>query len=637
MPLIYRILTAILAFTGCIGLIITGQMNPVMAVAGLGLIPGYYRFMKGRAHASKWVIGGLSIAALFVFAFDAVIVTGDVFIAAAHLTIFFQAIKGFDLKEPWDHLQVYFVSLLQLVMASELTRSIYFGFVFVIFLIALVTAMVISHFMKEGTIKAIDIKRPVVIISTLTLVITVLFFVSEPRLRGGLFGKSLTKGIKTAGFSQKVDFGSFGEVKLDPTIVMRVELDGKAKRPFYWRGMTLDYFDGTSWMDTLGGKHIVLSRGGVFNFVPFNKDDVITQRVFLEPIDSSVIFGLNTIAGIKADVRALLIDNAGAVFTQGKGLRRITYTAYSILKEQPVEGSDSMYLQLPPHLERVKALAEDIVRRDKTDMQKSRHIEQYLRTNYRYSLSTSKPPKGMSPIEYFLFDSKKGYCEHYATSMVLMLRSIGIQARIVTGFIGGEENRFGGYVIIRQKDAHSWVEAVINGRWTTFDPTPSTAEEHPSIVFLYLDYLRLKWDRYIVGFTSADQWRIMKAISMPLAFAKTPGLPLPEIHMAYYVLVPLFLIVFFLFLRRFTVKRYAPITARYLRLRKIMRKHGVRVDASSSPFDIKREAERLGIDIADIIELYQKGRFGGGLDHKDNMRYMELIGKVRMLQSRRLK
>jgi len=82
-------------------------------------------------------------------------------LAVAHLTITFQAIKSFDLKEPWDHLQVYFMSLLQLIIASDLTRSLTFGFVFVVFMGLLVTAMVLSHFLKEGALGSISIRKPV--------------------------------------------------------------------------------------------------------------------------------------------------------------------------------------------------------------------------------------------------------------------------------------------------------------------------------------------------------------------------------------------------------------------------------------------------------------------------------------------
>ena len=193
MPLLYKALTFVLAFTGCMGLVISGGIYLFMALPGIGLFPGYYRLLKGMPQAPKWSIGAFSIIALIVFLADALIISGDYFLAVAHLTIAFQAIKSFDLREPWDHLQVYFMSLLQLIIASELTYSLAYGALFVFFLIAFVNAIVFAHFMKEGTTVKAGLRRPIAYISLLTLVITALFFVSLPRVHGGFVGKGLCK------------------------------------------------------------------------------------------------------------------------------------------------------------------------------------------------------------------------------------------------------------------------------------------------------------------------------------------------------------------------------------------------------------------------------------------------------------
>src|SRR4030065_1545735 len=200
MPQLYRILTAVLAFTGCVSLVISGEVTPIMSLTGIGLLPGYYRFLKGMPQAPGLAIGGFSGLTLLIFFFDTLIVSNDYFLGVAHLTITFQAIKSFDLKEPWDHLQVYFMALLQLLIASDLTRSLTFGVVFVVFMVLLVTAMVLSHFLKEGALGRISIRKPVLIISLCTLLMTVMIFVLIPRTSQKFFGKSHTKGIKTTGF-----------------------------------------------------------------------------------------------------------------------------------------------------------------------------------------------------------------------------------------------------------------------------------------------------------------------------------------------------------------------------------------------------------------------------------------------------
>jgi len=616
MPRIYKALTALLAITGCTGLFITGPLNPVMFIPALGLIPGYIRVWKDMPTAQKWMVSSLSVAALSLFAFDALIMTGDLFIAVAHLTIVFQAIKSFDLKEPWDHLQVYFMSLLQMVIASELTRSIVFGAVFIVFLIALVAAMVMSHFLKEGTFSRIRLRRPLAVISILTLLTTGIFFISAPRLKGGIIGKSRMTAIKTAGFSEKVDFGSFGEVKLDSTVVLRVELPEKTTAALYWRGKTLDYFDGISWVDTLRQKERAGKKDNIFVVLPASLDNAFVQKIFIEPIDSDVIFGLGSIAGIDIDLRALFIDGSGSVFAPEKSPKRLAYTAYSVFEEQPASYIVPAYLQFPSGLERLQKMTDDITKNLKTDIEKASRIENHLLTNYKYSLKTSAPPAGVNPIEYFLFNSKEGYCEHYASAMALMLRHAGIPSRVATGFIGGEKNKYGDYIIVRQSDAHSWVEAVIDGKWKRFDPTPSAPQfKMPSLASLYLDYLRLKWYRYVVGFTSSDQKNLLRYFSMP--FVKIPKLPemkTEKIKVVFYSLLTAggIAIVFFL-LSRIKAKRYGFATANYLKFRRYLKHKGAAITQSSTPSDIVKEASRLGMGgkASDFIKLYEMARFGG--------------------------
>jgi transglutaminase-like putative cysteine protease len=633
MPQLYRILTAVLAFTGCVSLVVSGEVNLLMCTTGLGLLPGYYRFLKGMSQSPKWAIGGFSVITLLIFFFDSLIVSNDYFIGVAHLTITFQAIKSFDLKEPWDHLQVYFMALLQLIIASELAHSITFGIIFIFFLVAFVAALVFAHFIKEGSTLKVGIQKPVVSISLLTLLITIIFFVSIPRVSGGLWGKSHEKSIKTAGFSGKVDFGSFGDVKLDPTVVMRVEISGVIKEPYYWRGMTLDHFDGILWLDTYKEKARIYKADGRFNIKPFKKEEVIIQRIFLEPMDTDVVFGLSEIAAVEAGGTILFMDDAGALFLPAKKGKRFNYTVYSVSGMPAIKGNISDYLQLPAGIEKISKLAHGITERKDKDLDKVIKIEKYLRQNYTYLLSTSYPSKGISPIEDFLFNSKKGYCEHYATSMALMLRTVGIPARIVTGFSGGELNEYGGYIIVRQSSAHSWVEAVLDGKWKRFDPTPTVLVERPSALALYIDMLRLKWDRYVVAFSLSDQREIVKVISVPFKMPQWPDFRLPRFYGVIYVLLPIVCIVLIIFmLRHIEIRRYGFVTAQYMKLRKAVKNKGAKITLSSTTSEVKREAVNLGMDskIAEFINLYEKHRFGGKeMKGEARARYQRLLIEIK--------
>jgi transglutaminase-like putative cysteine protease len=632
MPRTYRFLTAVLGITGSVGLVATGEINPVMAAGGIAVIPGYYRFLKGRGPAPSWVVGMCSVLTLAVFLFDA-IVSGDVFLGVAHLTITFQAIKSYDLKEPWDHLQVYFVSLLQMVIASELSQSLVFGVVFVVFLAALVAAMVFSHFVKEGHQGEVGLLGPIALISILSVASTVLVFIALPRTAFTFFGKSHVKGIRTSGFSDRVDFGSLGEIKLDPEVIMRVELGRDLPQPYYWRGLSLDYFDGTLWRNTAHDRNRIAKVGDEYLLSEYDKESAVEQRIYLEPIDSDIIFGLQEIRGIRVDTFPVQTDHAEAVFLFRKSARRAFYSAYSIVRNAFPGTREARYLQIPSGLERVRRLALDIAAKAATDKEKALMIERYLKRNYSYSLSSPLPGAGMSPVEDFLFHSKRGHCEHFAASMVLMLRGVGIPSRIVNGFYGGEKNIYGGYIIVRQSDAHAWVEALIDNMWTRFDPTPSVPPQHLPSIALFLDSLKMKWSRYVVGFRTEDQRTILRSLTAPFMFPTVHFIKTGKREVFRY-LIPSLLVgssLIYIIRWRMRRKRCGFVSEKYLNLRATMGKGG-QLSPSTTPREIINKSARLqvGDEVREFIRLYEGHRFGGKqMNPEDRKRYSLLLRTIK--------
>ncbi len=135
-----------------------------------------------------------------------------------------------------------------------------------------------------------------------------------------------------------------------------------------------------------------------------------------------------------------------------------------------------VYLQLPPEITpRVRALAREIVRGATTDFDKAAAIERYLKEPLSYTLEMQSP-RGREPIDFFLFERRKGHCEYFASAMTVLLREVGVPARNVNGFLGGEWNEYDDYIAVRAGDAHSWVEVYFSGAgWVTFDPTPGAS------------------------------------------------------------------------------------------------------------------------------------------------------------------
>ncbi|MBI5101742.1 MAG: DUF3488 domain-containing protein [Nitrospirae bacterium] len=622
MPTLYKFTTALLALTGCISLAVTGEINPLMSISALALLPGYYRFIKGERHAGTALIGTLSVMALAVFVFDALLVSGDFFIAVAHLTITFQALKSFDLKEPWDHLQVYFVSLLQLIIASELTSALAFGVIFVFFMLLLVTAMVLSHFMKEGRMSGLSLKKPVMVMSFLTVVVTVVFFVALPRTPYRFLGKTHIKGIKTSGFSEQMDFGSLSSIKLDPSVIARVELSRDFRGPYYWRGHTLDHFDGKSWRNTLKDRRrIYRSAADEFILSDYDRAGALGQTFYLEPIDSDVLFSLEQARGVRADAYAIYVDTAESIYVPGKRSRRIKYTAYSIPGAEYPGSVEKAYIQLPSDNKPVADLAKSVTAGLRTDAERASAVERYLRNSYTYSLTLSPSAGGVNPVEEFLLRTKKGYCEHYAAGMVIMLRSLGVPARVVTGFYGGEKNEYGDYTIIRSSDAHSWVEALIGGSWKRFDPTPPVSNEKRQAYALVWDSVEMAWARYVVGFSYKDQRFALNYLATNLDLRRLPNIfkpGQPGMKSDPYIIpvLGLFTLIVYLFYRLWAWyrgrKRYGPLTSEYVAIRRMLAKKGIRIAPSSTSGDVLSVTRQYHFnkDLSEFIALYEGARFG---------------------------
>lgn len=634
MPGTYKLFTALVALIGSVSLISTGEINPLFSVISTGLFWGYYRALRRHPSLPKWAVGTLTSTTFIIFLIN-LYINRDIFISVAQMTLIFQTIKSFDIKDPWDPLQVFFMSLLQLLMASELTNTIYFGIVFVVFVIFFVISIVLGHFVKEAQGAFRPYRKPIALITLITIILTIAFFVSLPRFRSSLWGQSFSKGIKTTGFSEKVDFGSFEELKLDETVVMRMLITPDAGGPHYLRGMTFDYFDTSAWYDTLKHTRKMFRTSDDFNVnVPAGANKYEAE-IYLEPIDTDVIFTLKRPYKIDAPGFFMRSDNAGSFYMKQKASKRFFYKLYSIDGYYYDNMDIDSYLQFPDNIPSVKELAEGISASSAGDLNKAEKIKNYLISNYTYSLSAGKPSDGSNAIEYFLLKSKKGYCEHFATTMVLMLRSINIPARLVTGFLSGQRNDIGNYYLVRQSDAHSWVEAFIDGRWMVFDPTPQADISRKSTLLLFLDMMRLNWNRYVVGFSSYDQSR---AANYLLGFSNIKiSLPVvPYVKIFFAVLV-----VGILFLAYKTRKngyvhlKSAGISAEYIRLRKMVSRYGGKITPSSTTNDVLREVVNAGRfnteEIKRFIECYRFLRFSGRSDKvllKDFLRSAKALKKV---------
>ncbi|MCC6502194.1 MAG: DUF3488 domain-containing protein, partial [Deltaproteobacteria bacterium] len=301
----------------------------------------------------------------------------------------------------------------------------------------------------------------------------------------------------------------------DSTIVMRAEFPGgRPERTVYFKGATLDEYDGRTWKRVRSPSFIKRSGSEGFIIGP-GQGRSIEAAVLLEPLDTEVLFTAPNVYRLEGSFPAIWVERTGVIRLPSLPFSRVEYSLWSDLsrvnsdENAPKGPVNTRYIDTSSEGERIKALAFEVAGA-KTPLEKAASIEAHLKTRYKYTLSP-ETASGKGALEDFLFYSKQGYCEHFATAMVMLLRASGIHSRLVTGFLEGEWNALGGYFIVRQQDAHSWVEAYIDGvGWMRFDPTPSAIGPpyRASAISLYLDLMKLKWNRHIIQFSFTDQRRM---------------------------------------------------------------------------------------------------------------------------------
>ncbi|HNB34614.1 MAG TPA: transglutaminase-like domain-containing protein [Anaerolineales bacterium] len=267
---------------------------------------------------------------------------------------------------------------------------------------------------------------------------------------------------------------------------------------YYWRSQVYDQYLGTGWgTSTVGGQKISantpLLPALLNEYRPLNLDVRMIEPegklfwsgiLFRVDVPFTAQWRLRPPSDLFADQSALLqsdIFYASSNTTTYHAEAYIPSPAISDLQSATTEYPDAIlehYLGLPPALpERVRNLALDITNGKNTPYEKTKAIENYLRSNYPYDLNVPAPPADRDAVDYFLFDLKKGYCDYYATAMVVLARANGIPARFVSGYSPGTYDAPNAQYVVRELNAHSWAEVYFPGvGWVEFEPTASAPE-----------------------------------------------------------------------------------------------------------------------------------------------------------------
>jgi Transglutaminase-like superfamily/TgpA N-terminal domain/Domain of unknown function (DUF4129) len=307
------------------------------------------------------------------------------------------------------------------------------------------------------------------------------------------------------------------------------QISGKPFAVVKWRGIALDKFDGHNWFKTDRRRSVLqVSLNGQYKIHPvIESRDTAQYEILLEPLATNALFGPHQVRSLFGRLQGLEIDSDDSLYLRFPVARRLQYEVLSEIPDRgPMPASlnepDKMnpdisrYLQLPNELDpQITKLAADITGKGKSTLEKAALVEAYLKRNYKYTLDLTWAP-GPDPVSTFLFDAKSGHCEYFASSMALLLRAAGIPTRLINGFLMGEYNPVGQDYIVRESDAHSWVEVYVADRgWIEFDPTPPDLSHHEGglsqQISHYLDAMGMVWNSYVIVYDSGAQLQLFRS------------------------------------------------------------------------------------------------------------------------------
>lgn len=304
------------------------------------------------------------------------------------------------------------------------------------------------------------------------------------------------RGYENIPFGQQLALG--GPINLGEEVVMWVETEGAR----YWRGAVYDRYDGTGWVSTDTLSAVIPPDRDLPSDGQYEMRQLIEQTVVPNWSGLGQVFhvGQATSVNVPVDIRYGFGNGTGddvqdpwsapasvsllktrIPVNAGRPYRVFSWTSTADAASLREAGNaypdwiSGRYVQLPSTLpDRVRRLAEEIVASQENSYDKAVAIQDYLRRTIEYREDIEAPPEGRDPIDYLLFDSRQGYCNYYASTMVVMARAAGIPARLAVGYLGGEFEEGTGRYVVREHDTHAWVEVYFpRFGWVEFEPTAS--------------------------------------------------------------------------------------------------------------------------------------------------------------------
>ncbi len=553
--------------------------------------------------------------------------------AGVTLLILLAALKLLELRSARDATVVIYLACFVIITGFFYSQSMLTA----LFMLATLTVILATWVhLQSGTLALRPRLRIAGILLLQAIPLAFILFVLFPRVEGPLWGLP-QDAYTSSGLDDRMSPGSVGKLALSDAVAFRVMFkDHPPQRDqMYWRGPVLWDFDGHTWTQGRG------------SFKPPQLDSLaypIDYTVTLEPQNKNWLFALEMPTQISIPA-AMTYDFQ--LRQNSPVTSRERYSAHSQLGYRANAEEDPRQLQraltFPYNSNpRAQQLAREWHNNSTSDEAViSTALAYFNREGFHYTLSP--PQLGANEIDDFLFGTRKGFCEHFASGFVFLMRAAGIPARVVTGYLGGEYNDLGDYYIVRQSDAHAWAEVWLRRRgWVRIDPTAAIAParvelgmaaalpesdsaalplmvraQSPALINVpswlvnvrfKLDALTNKWNLWVLGYNPERQFAFLTRMGMEeitwqrMAFAMMAGMAL---------LVGFFTL---LMLRQLTVRNIDEVQRLYLKFCRALAKKGIVRETHEGPQDFAARAAQIKPQfapaIADITARYAALRYG---------------------------
>jgi protein-glutamine gamma-glutamyltransferase len=694
-----------LIFTSVATLASTGHLDAFTSVvAPLAVLLKGFRLWSGRGpEVSHRLATVLVVAYLAIFPVDYLVFSRALaenganpalyaaLLATVHFLLFVLLVRLYSASTDRDALFLALLSFGGILAAATLTIDTYFLALFFLYMIFGV-ATFIGFEMRRGARGVLSHYRPglerrlnralgaaALSVSLGAILLGGVFFFLFPRFTAGYFGRTNPLPSLMTGFTDEVELGQIGEIKKNSAVVMRVRtgLLGVSYR-LRWRGIALTTFDGKRWSSPERSETVLPQDADGWihprEFPEAMRAHSVPVRytILLEPIATDAVFAPSYVISLRGKFSGegpaatrrnyLLVDNTSSLSNPFHNYAAMRYEGFSLVpqlspqllrtaSQDYPEDLPAVYLQLPPLDQRVRDLARRITAQAATPYDKAAAIESYLLSNYRYTLNLTGRP-GEDALARFLFVTRAGHCEYFATAMTILLRTLDIPARYVNGFLPGEYNDVGNDYVVRASDAHSWVEVYFPGYgWLTFDPTPAGAASSSGVLGrlgAYWDWFQLMWNEWVISYDVAHQITLSQNIQRGsqtwtarvrgfVQRAERKGKEFIALwqtkHGVLRGLLPLVLVLFLVALNYNALHR-AAVRVRlewrarsslgtrpdaqlasllYEDLLRVLSRRGLRREASQTPLEFAAALDAPGVSPAvdEFTSLYVRARFGG--------------------------